>query len=338
MFISYARADLKFALRLADDLRNAGVPVWIDKRDIPRGARWDEEVERALVANDEIVVILSPVSVGSKHVMDEVAYALDEKKRVVPVLYQPCKIPLLIRRVQYVDFTSSYEEGLAILTGGNAQPVKGAEPKPVPAPKPVIVEPIDLETDEPYTEDEPYPEEDDAGYGRVVGALVIGAAGALICAGVMWVVDGRQWALSALWSGIPWAIAGAICGLDRRRLVWTAIPIAVVLPIWLLIWHRTETIFLGIGFIAPLAAMIGGIATHAEISVSPYFQQRRVAFIVAHAIRVLSVVLVFASLLVSAIAESGGVLVFALLFDLAVALPAWRAGSHRLETLRKGNV
>lgn len=336
MFISYAREDVEFALRLADDLRSAGVAVWIDKRDIRRGARWDEEVERALVAHDEIVVILSPVSVASQHVMDEVAYALDENKRVVPVLYQPCKIPLLIRRVQYVDFTRSYEEGLAILTGGTVRVVKDAEPKPVPT----IAETEDLEIEEPYTEGEPYTVDDDGGYGRVVGALVIGAVGALLCAGVMWVVDGRQWALTALWSGIPWAVAGAICRLDRRRLVWAAIPIAVVLPIWLLIWHRTETIFLGVALIAPIAAMIGGIATHAEIPVSPHFHRRPAAFIFAHAIRVLAVGLVLASFLVAALAETdgGAVLGFALLFDLAVALPVWRAGSHRLKALRKGTV
>lgn len=44
--------------------------------------------------------------------MDEISFALDEEKTVIPLLLEPCRVPFRLRRVQYVDFQSNYEEGL----------------------------------------------------------------------------------------------------------------------------------------------------------------------------------------------------------------------------------
>jgi len=48
-FISYSRDNSDFAVRLARDLRAAGFDIWLDQLDIRTGARWDDEVEKALV-------------------------------------------------------------------------------------------------------------------------------------------------------------------------------------------------------------------------------------------------------------------------------------------------
>jgi hypothetical protein len=40
--------------------------------------------------------------------MDEVSYALDEGKLVIPVLYRDCVIPFRMRRLQFVDFRTDY--------------------------------------------------------------------------------------------------------------------------------------------------------------------------------------------------------------------------------------
>ena len=49
-FVSYAREDAAFALRLAADLKAHGAHVWIDQLDIRPGRQWDSEVEKALTA------------------------------------------------------------------------------------------------------------------------------------------------------------------------------------------------------------------------------------------------------------------------------------------------
>ena len=87
IFFSYARPDLEFAEKLANDLRSAGVSLWFDQYDILPGDRWDSAVQNALKSSPWLLVVLSPHSVASENVMDEVAEALKLGKKVVPVLH-----------------------------------------------------------------------------------------------------------------------------------------------------------------------------------------------------------------------------------------------------------
>ncbi|HVO26118.1 MAG TPA: toll/interleukin-1 receptor domain-containing protein [Candidatus Margulisiibacteriota bacterium] len=115
-FLSYARKDGQFALKLAKELRAAGANLWVDQLDIRAGDEWDTAVEEALEACGGMLLILSPDAVASKNVKDEVAYALEKEKRVVPVVVRQCQIPLRLRRVQHIDFIAAGEEaGLAQL-------------------------------------------------------------------------------------------------------------------------------------------------------------------------------------------------------------------------------
>ena len=111
-FLSYAREDAEFVLRLAKDLRVGGAGVWVDQLDISPGQRWDRAVEDALAKCLELVVILSPAAVESTNVMDEVSLALEDGKTVVPVLHSQCKVPFRLRRLQYVDLSLDYKAGL----------------------------------------------------------------------------------------------------------------------------------------------------------------------------------------------------------------------------------
>ena len=115
LFICYAREDTAFALRVADDLASAGMSVWIDQRNISPGQRWDEAIERALSDSSRLLLILSPDAVRSAAVMDELAYALNENKPIVPILHRECKSPLRLSRLHYIDFSRSYETGITTL-------------------------------------------------------------------------------------------------------------------------------------------------------------------------------------------------------------------------------
>jgi len=115
LFISYARPDAEFALKLAKLLRDSKINLWIDQLDIATGSRWDDEIEKALEESDKVLVILSPSGTKSHNVMDEVSFALDEKKKIIPVLYRNCKIPFRLRRFQYADFTTDFQKGISQL-------------------------------------------------------------------------------------------------------------------------------------------------------------------------------------------------------------------------------
>jgi hypothetical protein len=114
-FFSYSRDDSEFALRLAEDLKSAGASVWLDQMDIEAGQDWDTAVEGALTQAPRMLLILSPSSVKSKNVRNEISFALDEQKNIVPVLYRDCTVPLQLHRVQYIDFRTDYARGLKAL-------------------------------------------------------------------------------------------------------------------------------------------------------------------------------------------------------------------------------
>ena len=105
-FISYSRANSDFAVRLAKDLKSSGYNVWLDQLDIPTGTRWDDEIELALEACTTFIIILSPESLKSQNVKDEVGYAIDAGKDILPVLIKSGDVPFRLRRFQYVDFTN----------------------------------------------------------------------------------------------------------------------------------------------------------------------------------------------------------------------------------------
>ena len=104
-FISYSRANEGFAIRLAKDLKSAGYDVWLDQLDIPTGARWDDELEIALETCTTFMIILSPESMQSQNVKDEIGFAIDAGKNILPLKIKSVVIPLRLRRFQYVDFT-----------------------------------------------------------------------------------------------------------------------------------------------------------------------------------------------------------------------------------------
>src|ERR1700716_1636767 len=112
-FISYARMDQAVALRFAQDLKAAGVDVWVDQLDIPIGQNWDRSVEAAVRDCKGFVVILSPRSAASENVADEVACALEGNKHIIPILYEKCTIPMRLARLQFIDATSDYDGALA---------------------------------------------------------------------------------------------------------------------------------------------------------------------------------------------------------------------------------
>jgi hypothetical protein len=115
IFFSYSRDDSGFVLKLAQELRDAGADVWLDQLDIKPGSRWDRSIEKALDASKTVLVILSKTSVASHNVMDEVSYAMEEGKKIVPVLFEECDIPFRIRRFHFADFTSSHQKGISSL-------------------------------------------------------------------------------------------------------------------------------------------------------------------------------------------------------------------------------
>jgi hypothetical protein len=111
-FLSYSRSDQEFALRLATDIRALGISLWVDQLDIRPSEHWDRAIERAVSNCRGIVVVLSPRSVASDNVADEISFAIDGGKSVLPIMIERCNPPLRISRMQVIDATANYETAL----------------------------------------------------------------------------------------------------------------------------------------------------------------------------------------------------------------------------------
>jgi hypothetical protein len=111
-FLSYSRSDQEFALRLATYVRAQGISLWVDQLDIRPSEHWDRAIERAVSKSLGIVVVLSPRSVASDNVADEISFAIDGGKSVLPVMIERCNLPLRITRMQIIDATGNYNKAL----------------------------------------------------------------------------------------------------------------------------------------------------------------------------------------------------------------------------------
>jgi formylglycine-generating enzyme required for sulfatase activity len=105
VFISYSRKDLTFVQRLAKDLEAAGLEVWYDLTGLEVGTRWGSEIQNAIRSSDYFVVILSPNSTESEWVEREFLYAGNHRKKVIPILYQACDMPLWALNLHYLDMS-----------------------------------------------------------------------------------------------------------------------------------------------------------------------------------------------------------------------------------------
>jgi len=117
-FISYSHKDSSFVDRLVEDLVANGVGVWLDRWEIKVGDSINERVRKGIQDSDYLSVILSPHSVSSPWVREELNAAqvkqLESRQVVVlPVLHQDCDIPLFLKGKYYADCRGErYAQGL----------------------------------------------------------------------------------------------------------------------------------------------------------------------------------------------------------------------------------
>lgn len=117
IFVSYSSEDRPFAIGLVKELQSLGANVWIDQLGIGLGENWDKAIEEALEKSDTFMLILSPTSVESQNVQDEVSIAINTKKKLVPILIKECELPMRLQRRQYADLANNPDKAIVdILT------------------------------------------------------------------------------------------------------------------------------------------------------------------------------------------------------------------------------
>jgi predicted ATPase len=93
LFLSYAAVDRQRALAIANALQTAGISVWIDREGITGGASYSLEIATAIRTAPVFLLCVTPASLASRNVRQEIALAWKHEKPIMPLLLEPTAIP-----------------------------------------------------------------------------------------------------------------------------------------------------------------------------------------------------------------------------------------------------
>jgi WD40 repeat protein len=119
LFISYSRKDKEAARRLCEKFESQELDTWIDWNDIPISRDWRDEIRKGIEEADVFVFLISPDSCRSVVCKEELAQAVENGKRLIPVVIRetnPAEVPpelgslnwTLMRPVD--DFEAAFEK------------------------------------------------------------------------------------------------------------------------------------------------------------------------------------------------------------------------------------
>jgi hypothetical protein len=136
IFVSHSAKDNDFGKRLISDLQRTigdNDAVWYDVSGLQGGDEWWDKIVEELTKSDVFIIVLSPNSVVSRWVRRELDTAINEGKRIIPVLYQPCQVRADLKTIQMIsflhpkDYETAFNELLTTLGLSTPPP-----PPPVP--------------------------------------------------------------------------------------------------------------------------------------------------------------------------------------------------------------
>jgi len=109
VFLSYSHEDKEIVSEVADQLRAAGINVWLDLSEIRWGDSLSERIDRGIDSADFLAFFMSRSSLGKAWPRAELNAIIsrqlssDRGAMVLPILLDDTEIPPLLRNVRYLD-------------------------------------------------------------------------------------------------------------------------------------------------------------------------------------------------------------------------------------------
>ena len=108
VFISYSRKDRKYAKEIHHILTSNNIDCWMDQKDISTGHNFDMNIARALANSQLVLVVMTPHAAESQYVCDEIAFAKNNDKPIIPIsvaeVPKDSPIMLLLGRPQWLFY------------------------------------------------------------------------------------------------------------------------------------------------------------------------------------------------------------------------------------------
>ena len=108
IFISYGHDEHEKLIRkIAEDLRNEGIDVWIDYDCLYGSSQWEQRIESGIQASNWIVVFMTNYSMRRPdgYCLDEISFARFYNKQIMPIKIQNVPPPISIARIQWLDMS-----------------------------------------------------------------------------------------------------------------------------------------------------------------------------------------------------------------------------------------
>ncbi|GAB1420372.1 hypothetical protein MASR2M15_04680 [Anaerolineales bacterium] len=109
IFLSYPRKDTSKAKQLATALTQGGHTVWIDDQ-LTTGKTWRNQLETQIKQADAIALALTPNWIDSSYCQWEFITAVENGKKVIPVLLEKTTLPDRISQHQYADLSDGFDD------------------------------------------------------------------------------------------------------------------------------------------------------------------------------------------------------------------------------------
>src|SRR5688572_3797455 len=114
VFLCHASGDKAAVLKIYERLVKDEVDAWLDSKKLIPGQNWQNEISKAVINSDIVIVCLSPHSITKEgFVQKEIRFALDvadEKPEntifIIPAKLEVCDVPERLNRFQWVDLFS----------------------------------------------------------------------------------------------------------------------------------------------------------------------------------------------------------------------------------------
>lgn len=137
-FISYARADQDWVRRLAINLHDLGLDVFLDEWEIGPGDVLMHRLDAGLLHSRTGVLVVSPAALERPWVQNEYAAmmtrAVAGQQRLIPVLLNDAEMPPLLASRLYIDFRHADGPAYTAKVLELARALRGERPGPPPRP------------------------------------------------------------------------------------------------------------------------------------------------------------------------------------------------------------
>lgn len=121
IFLSYSEKDERIASIIYETLNDLDVDVFLSRKNVSEGERFQNRIKDALISCEQLWVILSENSIGSEWVITEWGSIWTLGKKIVPILYH-CEItdiPERLRDFNYIQYEEWPKLLRSITMGGN---------------------------------------------------------------------------------------------------------------------------------------------------------------------------------------------------------------------------